>query len=360
MTVIRILKDQYMKKIKCAAALLSVMILCSCGSDSSVGKSSESVSSGKDFSDSEFFAMDTIITVKAYGENGSDAVKAASEKINSLEKLFSVTEEESDISKINKNGSADVSDDTAYVVSEALGFCESTGGALDITMYPVLLEWGFTTDEFRVPTDEEISEALAKTGYEDVSVSGNNISVPDGYMLDLGSCAKGYASDEMIEAMEEYGITSAIVNLGGNVRTLGTKPDGSEWSVGIEDPFSPNEILGILGVSDKAVITSGGYQRYFTDDEGNVYIHIIDPETGRPANSGLASVTVIGDSGLMCDALSTSLFVMGREKAADYWRKNGGFDMILVTNSGTLVMTEGIYDKFRNVSGMAVEEIIKR
>ena len=328
-----------MKKYRyfCAAAMIALTASCS------TAPATESTR--------ELFAMDTIISIRAYGQHSDEAVNAAADRLTELEKLFSVTDENSDIGRLNKFGTANVSDDTAYVISEALDVCGSTDGSLDITVYPVLREWGFTTGDMHVPSDEAITAALAKTGYENIGVSGNTVTLPEGYMLDLGSCAKGYAGDEMLAEMSRLGMTSALVNLGGNVQTLGTKPDGSEWSVGIANPFSPNELLGILQIHDKSVITSGGYQRYFTDDDGNVYIHILDPATGRPADSGLVSVTVIGDRGIMCDSLSTALFVMGKERAVNYWREKGGFDLILVADDGTIYITESIGESFRNSSG---------
>ena len=334
-----------MKKLRyiCAAALTVLVSACGSVPETEAAR--------------ELFAMDTVISIKAYGQKSEAAVNAAADTITELEELFSVTESDSDIGTLNRLGSAAVSDDTAYVIENALGICESTGGALDITIYPVLREWGFTTGETHVPDEESVKAALLNTGYENVVTDGNTVTLPEGYMLDLGSCAKGYAGDRMLAEMSRLGISSAIVNLGGNVQTKGTKPDGSEWSVGIANPFSPNELLGVLKLHDKAVITSGGYQRYFTDEEGNVYIHILDPATGYPADSGLVSATAVGESGLLCDALSTSLFVMGRERAVSYWREHGGFDMVLVSDDGTIYITENIAGSFKNSCGFPMETI---
>ncbi len=335
-----------LKRICTVFAAAVMLFLCSCDTGREAERS--------------LFAMDTLVTVKAYGEQCEQAVNAAADRLTELEGLLSVTRPDSDIGRLNASGSAEVSGDTAEVVTRALEVCESTGGALDITIYPVLREWGFTTGEYRVPSDEEISAALAKTGYSSVTVNGCTVSVPAEYKLDLGACAKGYASGEMLKTMSALGIKSALVNLGGNVHALGTKPDGTDWTVGIADPFSPNELLGTLKINGCAVVTSGGYQRYFTDDAGNVYIHILDPSTGRPAGSGLVSVTVIGEDGLLCDALSTALFVMGLERAEEYRRTNGGFEMILVSSEGRIFLTEGIADRFENVSGMPAEVINER
>lgn len=309
-----------------------------------------------------FFAMDTVMTVTAYGENAAQAVKAAEDRVRGLEDLLSVTNGNSDISHINSvhGASTVVSGETAELITDALGVCKETGGALDVTIYPVLLEWGFTTSEYHVPDAENIEAALAKTGYERVTVSGDAVSVPDGFMLDLGSCAKGHASDVMLDELSERGITSALVNLGGNVKALGSKPDGSGWKVGITDPFSPNELIGTIEVNGKAVVTSGGYQRYFTDDDGNRYIHIIDPATGRPAESGLASVTVIGSSGLLCDALSTAFFVMGRDKTEAYLADRPDIAAVLVTDDGTIAVSGSIYGSFTCLSGRTPEVIKSR
>ncbi len=331
-----------MKRAGLITAAIMILSVCSCGVHAQAEVSRE------------MFAMDTLVSVKAYGNSANDAVKAAGDKLSELEQRFSVTGGNSEIARLNSRVTDEVSDETSYVISTALGYCADTGGALDITIYPVVRAWGFTTGEYRVATDEEISEALGKTGFRNVALSGNKVMLPDGFMLDLGSCVKGYAGDKMKETLSACGITSAIINIGGNVTALGNKPDGSDWTVGIADPSDPSELLGTVRVSDKSVVTSGGYQRYFTDDDGERYIHIIDPATGRPAESGLKSVTVIGDDGLMCDALSTALFVMGEEKAVAYWRAHGGFDMILVTDGG-IIITEGISDVFDNISGLSEE-----
>lgn len=334
-----------MKKTVAWLAVASAAALCSCA-PVPVQESSRDV-----------IAMDTVVSVRAFGENSDSAVDSAVERLEQLERLFSVTREDSDIFHVNSFGNAEVSDDTAKLVSAALGMCESTGGALDITIYPVLREWGFTTSEFRVPSDSDISEALSHTGYGRVTVSGNTVSVPEGYMLDLGACAKGYAGAELAETLKQCGISSAIINLGGNVQVLGTKPDGTDWTVGIADPDSPNELIGTVSVHDKAVVTSGGYQRYFIGDDGKKYIHIIDPTTGRPAESGLLSVTVIGDDGMVCDALSTALFVMGRERAEEYRRAHGDFGMVMITDNGIICVTRDISAGFVNKTERSVEII---
>ena len=295
----------------------------------------------------DFFAMNTYISLTAYGEEADTALEQAQERIQELEGLWSVTDENSDIFRINQNSgqSVTVSGETARIVSFALEMAEKTGGALDPTIYPVLEAWGFTTDQKQVPSDEEIASLLAYVGYSRISLEGTQLTVPEGMELDLGAVGKGYTADLVTETLAGYGVESAVISLGGNVQAIGSRPDGSDWRIGIREPWGEGN-LGILEVSDAGVVTSGGYENYFEDGEGNIYWHILDPKTGHPANSGLQSVTIVSTAGKLCDALSTALFVMGADGAENYWRENGGFDMLLVTDDGEILITEGIAQQF--------------
>ena len=168
----------------------------------------------------------------------------------------------------------------------------------------------------------------------------------DGVQIDLGGIAKGYTSSRIMDIYKEKGVTSGLVNLGGNAQVFGTKPDGSLWCVAVQSPDSEDEYLGVLETKDKAIITSGGYERYFEKD-GVTYHHIIDPSTGYPADNGLISVTIVSADGTLADGLSTSLFVMGKDKATDYWKAHSDeFDMILLTDDEKLYVSEGIKDSF--------------
>lgn len=291
----------------------------------------------------EFFAMDTYITVTAYGDKS--ALSEAENRVKELEKLLSVTDENSEIYAINHGSSVELSSDTKNVISFALDMANATNGALEPTIYPVLKAWGFTTNNYRIPESDEISRLLRNVGYERVNITDNSLSLPKDMELDLGAVAKGYAGDEAIKVLKEHGVTSALINLGGNVQTVGTKPNGDLWRVGLKAPWSEGNI-GVLEISDSAVITSGNYQRYFTGEDGKKYHHIIDTSTGSPADSGLTSVTVVGRKGKMCDALSTALFVMGADDAIEYWRHNDHFEMILITNKNEIFLTEGLESSF--------------
>lgn len=296
------------------------------------------------------FAMDTYMKLTAYGDNGATAVSASVKKISELEMLWSVTDENSEIYAVNHSGGASVSlsEDTAELVELSLKMSEMTDGALDCTMYPVLKEWGFTSGDYKVPDGEKIAELLKNTGYENISFDGKNIVLPENFQIDLGAVGKGAAGDAVSEIMRGYGVTSALLDLGGNIQTIGDKPDGTPWKIGLRDPFGDG-LFGVLELSDKSAVTSGGYERYFVGEDGGIFWHILDPETGKPAKSGIVSATAVGKSGGVCDALSTALFVMGTEKSEKFWKEYGerlGFEMVLVTEDGGIFITEGLEESF--------------
>lgn len=323
-----------MKATKITALLLSLLLLVSCAAPAAEEYTTT------------FLAMDTVMSVTAYGAGAQGAPEAAAERIRELEKLFSVTAEGSDVWNANHSGgeAVEVSSDTASLLRPALELCRSTGGALDVTIYPVVKAWGFTTGEYRVPDREELSALLERVDYARVALEGDRLCVPDGMELDLGAVAKGWTGDQVAALLADSGVTSAKLELGGNVQVLGAKPDGSPWRIAVRDPNGEG-YAGIVEVTDKAVVTSGGYERYFEAD-GITYWHIIDPASGCPARSGLASVTVIADSGALADALSTALFVLGAERAADYWRERRDFDFILLGEDGSVTVTPGIAERF--------------
>ena len=196
-----------------------------------------------------------------------------------------------------------------------------------------------------MPESSEIADVLKHVSYTNVEVNGQQVTLSDGASIDLGGIAKGYTSLRVIQIMKDCGIEHAIINLGGNVQVLGTKTDGSDWRVAIQNPDSESSYLGVLSTADKAVITSGGYERYFEQD-GQVYHHIIDPQTGYPSESDLTSVTIVCSDGTTADALSTALFVMGLDGAKELYRSGSlDFEMILYDGSRVYV-SEGIADSF--------------
>ena len=305
------------------------------------------------------FAMDTYMVLQAYGENAEAAVDAAADEVNRLNALLSTGDENSEVAQVNAGMTVTLSDDTAYLLERSLELYQDTNGAFDIAIYPVMQAWGFPTQEFTVPAQETLDALLPLTDAADISYDAQKKTIhfeKEDMQIDLGGIAKGYTSSRIMDIYRQYGITSGLVNLGGNVQVYGTKTDGSLWRIAIQSPDDENSYLGVLAASDLAVITSGGYERYFEQD-GVVYHHIIDPATGYPANNGLVSVTIVSADGTLADGLSTSLFIMGKEKAIAYWQEHSEeFDTILVDEDGMIYVTEGIADSFSTDMDMQIIE----
>lgn len=299
----------------------------------------------------DLFAMDTYMTVTAYGKGATEAVDQAADEISRLDQLLSTGNEDSEIYKINQSGDGILSEETAYLVERSLDLYEATDGAFDIAIYPVMKAWGFTDDNFRVPDADELKDLLTLTDASDISYDKDTSQIAfkkDGMQIDFGGIAKGYTSARIIDIFRACGIKSGLVNLGGNVQALGTKKDGSSWRVAVQDPQDTDQYLGVLSIQDKAVITSGGYERYFEQD-GRTYHHIIDPKTGYPVENGVISVSIVTADGTLADGLSTSVFIMGKEAATEYWRNHSDeFDVILMTDDREIYVTEGIADSFES------------
>lgn len=312
--------------------------------DSSLSDSGEEESASQ-----EVFAMDTVMTVTAYGDNKDQAVEDAVTEINRLDSLLSTGNESSEIAQINANGGGTLSEDGAYLMKKSIQLNQDTDELFDVAIYPLMQEWGFTSGNYKVPDDSTIQNLLTLTDASNIEYDESTSTVSfkkEGMAIDFGGIAKGYTSSKIMDIYKEDGITSGLVNLGGNVQVLGSKPDGSDWRVAIQSPDDSEDMLGVLSVSDCAVITSGGYERYFEED-GKTYHHIIDPRTGYPADSGLISTTVISQDGTLADGLSTSLFIMGKDKAIEFWREHSDeFQAVLCDENNTLWVTEGIADSF--------------
>ncbi len=291
------------------------------------------------------FAMDTVMEIQAFGNE--EVLTGAEEIIRDIEKKVSVTDPESEISKLNATGTIELSSDTTELLSNALSLCKKTDGALDISIYPVLKAWGFTTSEYQVPSNDALKSLLENVNYSAVSLDQNKASIKDGMQIDLGSVTKGYTGSTVAEYFRENGVTSGLINLGGNVECVGTKPNGEKWKVAIKSPYNDSKsgVFAVIDAEDVAIITSGGYERFF-EENGETYWHILDPQTGYPAKNGLISVTIIGKDGLVCDGLSTALFVKGLDRAISFWKENQDFDAVFITDNGDVYITEGITDCF--------------
>lgn len=329
--------------------LAAALLLSGCGSNT--GSSSPAAGGEVPSASGDIFAMDTYMTITTYGDRCEEALQAAEEEITRLDNLLSVGNADSEISRLNADGSGTLSPDSQAMVAEALHIWQTTGGAFDITIYPLMVEWGFTSGDFKVPDSAALQTLLQAAGSDKLLLDGSTLTLGDGQGVDLGGIAKGYTSARLMDIFASYGLTAGLVSLGGNVQCYGTKPDGSLWRCGIQDPNRPDDssaLLGILSVADKAVITSGAYERNFTDEaSGQTYHHILNPSTGCPAESGLTSVTVVSSNGMRADGLSTACYVMGLDKSIDYWRTYGeDFDLILMTEDNQIYVTAPIAGSF--------------
>lgn len=313
-----------MKKI-CAVSLLLALLLCGCAHAAPVER--------------EIFAMDTVMTVRVWGDETD--VSAAIAEINRLDASLSVTNEDSEVFALNRDGEAEFGMDAFDLLIKAIAVSRRTDGAFDPTVYPLVEAWGFTKDTQAVPSQEEIDAALTLVGYERLEGRTDVTYLSFDGKLDFGGIAKGYAAQKVVDLLQSRGVETAFLSLGGNVQTLGSKPDGSRWVVGIADPNEPSQAIACLRFDGSlALVTSGGYQRYF-EENGVRYHHILDPKTGYPADSDLVSVTVLSSDGALADGLSTALFVMGMEKATALWRESDDFEAVFITQDGAIFSTEG-------------------
>ena len=336
--------------------VLYISLLAGCGAPAA--------GSGEEPETVQLIAMDTVMTFAAYGDRAAEAVVQAAEEMERMERILSRTLPNSEVSRLNAVGSAHTGPEVQRLAEASAHYREATGGAFDITVAPVVSAWGFTTDSFQVPSDAELAKLLPLVDGSAVRVDeSGTVTLGPGQSIDLGGIAKGYASDLTAALYASAGIERGKAELGGNVLAWGTRPDGKPWRVGIKDPARPedgNAFAGIVELEDSVAITSGGYQRFF-EENGTRYHHIIDPSTGYPAESGLTSVTVVAKAdgngtrlnGAMCDAYSTALFIMGEDRALDFWRTHqartdyeDAFDLVLVTEDGRVVVTAGLSDRF--------------
>lgn len=303
----------------------------------------------------QIFAMDTVMTITAYGSNAEDGIDAAKGVITAMDTMLDPESEDSYTWQINNADGSNViiPPQVAVMLKTAYSVYTRSGGALDLSVYPIYLAWGgFKEETGRVPTNPELKELLTHLGFGKMDLTSfpgeENYSVrlPSRTQISFGSVAKGCAANYAVAAMRDAGVKSGIVSLGGNVQTLGLKPDGSNWTIAVEDPKDTGSYLGTLSVGETAVVTSGDYQRYFTASDGTVYHHLIDPDNGKPVENTLSSVTIVCEDGTLADALSTAMFVLGENSAIKYWENYGGFEMVLVTKDGRVLCTSGLIEYF--------------
>lgn len=320
--------------------------------------SCQSSNSNNDEYNAEIYSMDTIISLRVWGDNGNVSIQDCENFIYSIEDRFSTTRENSTIYRLNRSDDwISVSQEMADVLSFAITMTHQTQGAFNPSIYPLVTAWGFTLDQHIVPDSDTIDSLLPLIDIEAVHLDSekNQVRLEENVQLDLGAIAKGYTADRVADLLRSNGHSSALISLGGNIYAVGKKVDGSLWNIGIKNPYGGGTVCSVY-IEDKAVVTSGGYQRYFIE-EGETYWHIIDPRTGYPAKAGLASVSIVSDSAMYGDVLSTALFVMGLEEATEYWRTHQDFEAILICDEGDVFITSGLLEQFAMVSTYTTGEL---
>jgi len=305
--------------------------------------------------DKTFFALGTINNIRIFDSKKENVAEKAIERVAEIDNRMSAFKPESDISKLGANSGQSfqsIHKDTFQLIHKAVEFGDLSNGAFDITIRPLVDLWGINKKGSFVPSDFEIQKTLSLIDYQAIRLNPESWGVflkKPGQALDLGGIAKGFAADEVKRILLEDGIQSALINLGGNVVTVGKRPDGQPWQIGIQNPLAPTgQYLGVLSASDKTVVTSGSNERFFIND-GIRYHHILDPRTGKPAQNSLLSVTAVCTCSADADALTTALFILGPEKSLPLLSKMGA-EAIFVSDDLTVTVTHGIIDDFKNLN----------
>lgn len=296
--------------------------------------------------------MGTTVTVTLYDSNDSKILDKVFNKVKDLESTLSINENGTLVDEINENAGikpVKVDDDTYALIEKGLKYAKLSNGLFDISVGPVVKLWSIGLPEARVPSLEEIQSKLPLVNYQDVELNDSDKTVylkREGMMLDLGGIAKGYTADVISNILTDEGVKSAIINLGGNIFTHGKKVSGSDWKIGIQDPFSERGgIIGTLTTSNKSVVTSGIYERYIEED-GVRYHHILNPSTGYPYDNEIAGITIVSDKSIDGDALSTSVFAMGVEEGMKFVNSQSGIDAIFVTKDNKIYLTNEVKNIF--------------
>lgn len=295
--------------------------------------------------------LGTVITGKIYGKDSEKALEESFSRAKAIEKIMSVKIEDSELMKVNKNAynqDIKISEDLYLVIEKALYYAELTEGAFDPTIGKLIDLWGIGTDNEKVPEKGEIDWLKGKENYKNVLLNKENRTIRflnEDIKLDLGAIAKGYAADEMKKIIcDKYGIEKGILNLGGNVMTIGTKENDEKWKVGITNPLNTEQIIAVINVEGETVVTSGNYERYFIKNNKR-YHHILNPDTGYPAEEGIISTTIITKNSIDADGLSTATYILGKDKGINLIEGLNGVEGIFIDNEGNIIKTSGISDE---------------
>lgn len=299
--------------------------------------------SGRSSCEKTSVAMGTVVTVKLFGFGAKNDLDKIETEINGLENsVLSWRKEGSDVYRINKGSGTQVSvsPDTVKIIGQCIDISDDCGGVFDITIGNVTKLWDFGGNNQRLPSDDEIKTALGSVGYKNVSISGNAVQIKKGQSLDLGAVGKGFVCDKIKELLDKGRTKSAVVSVGGSLLIYGNRT----FSVGIVNPDNDKQSMGTLKLKDTCVSTSGNYEKYFEQD-GKRYHHILNAKTGYPATSEFKSVTVVCESGLISDALSTVCYIAGYRKSVEILKKFDA-EAVFIFNNNAVRVTDGLSGKF--------------
>lgn len=297
------------------------------------------------------YCFDTAITITLYDyestQNATELINECFEMCNNYDKMFSRTNQESDVYKLNhsQGETSSVDYEVAKLISEASKYSNLSNGAFDITIAPLTSLWDIKNNPGNIPDTEKINLLLKRVNYKNVGIleTGNKISLSGNAEIDLGAIAKGYVADRLKDFLKDSGIKSAIIDLGGNILTIGSKPDDTDFIIGIKKPFSENgtEYAAKIDINNQSVVTSGIYERYF-EKNGKIYHHILDPKTGYPVDNNLYSVTIISKTSIECDALSTTTFALGLEEGLSLINSLNNTEAVFITDENEIVLSDGL------------------
>ncbi len=297
------------------------------------------------------FLLGTTVSVTTYGRVRDTVFESIFDRVLEIEQRMSTTEEDyadTELLRVNRAAGLEpvaVSADTLLVVERALEYSQQSGGAFDVTVGPLVSLWGIGSSNPTVPHEEALEAALSVVDYTAVEVGDETLYLPSqGMGIDVGGIAKGYAADEAARILKESGVESALLDFGGNILVVGEKPDETPWRIGIQVPDADaprGTFLGIVQLTDRAVVTSGTYERYF-EENGVRYHHILDTETGFPVENGLESVTIVTSESLRADALSTAVFAVGLEKGLELVESLEDIEAAFVTSDDVVYLSSGM------------------
>jgi thiamine biosynthesis lipoprotein len=336
------LEETTLRLIPVLPAFLFCLLLSGCGAD----KSLEVTRNG--------FYLDTLITVTLYdydaSSNGEEILDKAFDEVERLEGLLSISVSDNDIDRIGKESGikpVKVSGDTLFIIEKSLEYSKLSKGLFDISIGPLVDLWNITGGQGHLPTEQELDKAVALVDYEDIVIDGDTVFLKkQGMELNLGAIAKGYIADRIKTTLIDEGVSSAVINLGGNVLLIGENSEGKGFNIGLQNPMGDTgSYFAVLSESGKSIVSAGSYERNFTH-EGKVYHHILNPITGYPADNTLVQVTVISDESIVGDALSTTAFLMGLEEGIKLIENTDGAEAVFVTKDKKVYITSGIKDNF--------------